>query len=307
MEALLRRYPGLRRFPHVDLGVRPTPVEERVVDGLPLLVKRDDLTSPVYGGNKVRSLEFLLARPSRRVLTFSSLGAHHAYATAVHARRLGIACDAVIVRTGQRGRVMEALPGVAARVEEVDGVLGAAGAALDLWRPGTRIIQAGGLSLRGTLGYVEAALELEEVPSRIYVPLGTGTTVSGLLAGLMLRDALTEVVAVRIADPFVSFRPLLWCRAFGAIALLRRYDRTVPRVSPGGVTLRIVRGGGRYGEATPSATAAVAAAGDLELEPTYTGKTLAVLLADRAAGALFVNTFCPYGCPYGARHKSSAS
>jgi D-cysteine desulfhydrase len=293
MEVLLSRFPGLAGFPHVDLGVRPTPVEERRIDGMEVLVKRDDRTSELYGGNKVRALEFLLGGAPRRVLTFSSLSAHHAYATAVHAQRLGIPCDAVIVRKGQRGRVMEALPAVADRVREVDGVLGAAAAALDLWRPGTRIIRPGGLSRRGTLGYVEAALELEEVPSRIYVPLGTGTTTAGLLAGLMLRDARTEVVAVRIADPIVSFRPLLWIRAFGAIALLRRFDPTVPRVSPGGVTLRIVPGGGRYGEATPAAASAVAAAGDLELEPTYTGKTLAVLLADRAAGALFLNTYDP--------------
>jgi 1-aminocyclopropane-1-carboxylate deaminase/D-cysteine desulfhydrase-like pyridoxal-dependent ACC family enzyme len=303
MEVLLRRFPGLAGLPHVDLGVRPTPVEERRIGGLAVLVKRDDRTSDLYGGNKVRALEFLLAGAPRRVLTFSSLSAHHAYATAFHARRLGIPCDAVIVRKGQRGRVLEALPNVAERISEVDGVLGAAAAALGLWRPGTRVIRPGGLSLRGTLGYVEAALELEDVPARIYVPMGTGTTVSGLLAGLMLRDARTEVVAVRVADPFVSFRPLLWCRAFGAIALLRRYDPTVPRVSPGGVTLRIVKGGGHYGEATRAATAAIAAAGDLELEPTYTGKTLAVLLADRAAGALLLNTYCPYR----AWHKSSAS
>ncbi len=293
MEVLLRRFPGLAGLPHVDLGVRPTPVERRRIGGLDVLVKRDDKTSGLYGGNKVRALEFLLAGAPRRVLTFSSLSAHHAYATAVHARRLGIPCDAVIVRKGQRGTAMEALPAVADRVREVNGVLGAARAALDLWRPGTRVIRPGGLSRRGTLGYVEAALELDEVPPRIYVPLGTGTTTAGLLAGLMLRDAQTEVVAVRIADPFVSFRPLLWIRAFGALALLRRCDPSVPRASPGGVTLRIVAGGGRYGEATPSALAAVAAAGDLELEPTYTGKTLAVLLAERAEGALFVNTYCP--------------
>jgi 1-aminocyclopropane-1-carboxylate deaminase/D-cysteine desulfhydrase-like pyridoxal-dependent ACC family enzyme len=303
VQVLLSRFPGLAGLPHVDLGVRPTPVEERRIAGLPVLVKRDDRTSGLYGGNKVRALEFLLAGAPRRVLTFSSLSAYHAYATAVHARRLGIACDAVIVRKGPRSRAMEALPGVADRVEEVAGVPGAAAAALRLWRPGTRVIRPGGLSLAGTLGYVEAALELDRVPRRIYVPLGTGTTTAGLLAGLMMRDALTELVAVRIADPFVSFRPLLWIRAFGAIALLRRFDPTVPRVSPGGVTLRIVRGGGRYGEATRAAVAAVAAAGDLELEPTYTGKTLAALLADRAEGALLVNTYCPYG----ARHESSES
>ena len=66
-------------------------------------------------------------------------------------------------------------------------------------RPGTCVIPPGGASACGALGYVVAALELEEVPSRMYVPLGSGTTVSGLLAGLMLRGATCEVVAVRVA------------------------------------------------------------------------------------------------------------
>ncbi|MHC4547862.1 MAG: pyridoxal-phosphate dependent enzyme [Planctomycetota bacterium] len=296
MEVLLRRFPGLRGFPRADLGIQPTPVEERRIGGLRVLVKRDDRSSAVYGGNKARCLEFLLAGSPRRVLTFSTLSAHHAYATAVHARRLGLECDSIIVRRGERGPLMEALPRLGGRVVEVPGVLGAAMAVLDLWRPGTRLIPPGGMSARGALGYVEAALELEEVPPRIYAPLGSGTTVSGLLGGLMLRDAVCEVVAVRVADAIASFKPLLWRRAFKAISLLRRHDPSVPRLQgPGGVRLRIERGAGRYGEATPAVRAAVAAAGDLALEPTYTGKTLAVLLAERADGALFVNTYDPSG------------
>jgi hypothetical protein len=107
----------------------------------------------------------------------------------------------------------------------------------------------------------------------------------------MMRDAVTEVVAVRVADRVAGVKPILWRRAFRAVALLRRFDPAVPRLpGPGGVTLRVVAARGRYGEPTPEALAAVAAAGDLPLEPTYTGKALAVLLAERAEGALFVHT-----------------
>ncbi|HEX5138101.1 MAG TPA: pyridoxal-phosphate dependent enzyme [Planctomycetota bacterium] len=287
MQPLVERFPGLLRFPHVDLGVRATPVEPLRAGGIDLLVKRDDLC----GGNKPRSLEFLLAGRPARVLTVSTLSAHHAYATAFHARALGGSCDAIIVRRGRPSPFLALLPDLAHSVVETGGAPGAVAAALSLWRPGVLWIPPGGMSARGALGYLVAALELENVPPRIYVPLGTGTTVSGLLAGLMLRGAVTEVVAVRVADRIAGWKPLLWRRAFAAVALLRRFDPSVPRTpGPGGVRLRVVKARGRYGEPTREALAAVAAAPGLPLEATYTGKTLAVLLSERAEGALYVHT-----------------
>jgi len=287
----VRRFPGLAGFPRADLGVGATPTEERTIAGLHVLVKREDLTSPVYGGNKARCLEFLLAGVRGPVLTYSTLGAHHAYATAVHARTLGLGCDAILVRRGPRGPLLDPLRHVARRVVEVGGVAGAALATLKLWRPGTRVLPPGGVSARGALGYVVAAMELESIPERIYVPLGSGTTVSGLLAGLMLRGAVTEVVAVRVADAVAGFRPLLWRRAFASLRLLRKRDPTVPRASRGGLRLRVVAAAGRYGEVTAEATAAMRAAPDLLLEPTYTAKTLAVLIAEHAEEALLINTY----------------
>ena len=64
--------PGVGHLPRVPLCDAPTPLEAapRIAERLGekssgramggLWVKRDDLTSTVYGGNKVRKLEFLL-------------------------------------------------------------------------------------------------------------------------------------------------------------------------------------------------------------------------------------------------------
>jgi D-cysteine desulfhydrase len=94
--ALNRRFPGTASLPRAPIADLPTPVERidapRLAVGR-LSVKRDDLTSPAYGGNKVRKLQFFLGRAlaeeRRTVVTFGAYGSNHALATAVHARALG--------------------------------------------------------------------------------------------------------------------------------------------------------------------------------------------------------------------------
>ncbi|MBM4321813.1 MAG: hypothetical protein FJ125_18220, partial [Deltaproteobacteria bacterium] len=62
--ALQRRFPELvGRLPWLGLGRFPTPVQEVHGLGLPLWIKREDLSSPapgLPGGNKVRKLEPIL-------------------------------------------------------------------------------------------------------------------------------------------------------------------------------------------------------------------------------------------------------
>jgi len=248
--------------------------------GRRLLVKRDDL----IGGNKTRTLEFLLARPGRALLTYSSLSAHHALAVQKAGQKLGLPSRAIILKRGRRGPALERLQGQV----EVSGLLGALFATVRYRKKGTILIPPGGVSARGALGYLAAVLELETLPDRIYVPLGTGTTTSGLLAGLMLRGARTEVVAVRVADAIAGWPWLLWRRAKKALRLIGEHHP-----NSGNVSLRVVKADGAYGEPTQDACAACEAAGDLCLEPTYTGKTLAVLLREDSELPLFWHTHGP--------------
>jgi 1-aminocyclopropane-1-carboxylate deaminase/D-cysteine desulfhydrase-like pyridoxal-dependent ACC family enzyme len=264
----------------IDLGARPTPMEEHVVDGVRMLVLRDDR----IGGNKVRSLEFLLSGGPRRLLTYSTLSAHHALATTRAGARLGIETDVVLVKWGRRGEVYEAVKSEAARVREVGGALGAVWKTLCLWRPGTRIIPPGGMSAAGALGYAAAVVEWERIPRRIYLPHGTGTTTSGILCGLMLRGAECEVVAVNVTGHTGGE----WRRAQHAARLLGR------RVERGGVTLRIEKADGAYGEETAESRRARELA-DFPVDPTYGAKALAVLLRERPDDALFLVTACAAG------------
>ena len=86
--------------PRVSIADLPTPVSEHSLslsNGVfEIVVKHDDKTNPIYGGNKVRKLEYLLARAisrgAQRVATFGAAGSNHALATAIHASGLDLDC-----------------------------------------------------------------------------------------------------------------------------------------------------------------------------------------------------------------------
>ncbi|MHB9029110.1 MAG: pyridoxal-phosphate dependent enzyme, partial [Candidatus Latescibacterota bacterium] len=100
MLSLFRAYPLLgEKLPYISLGEFPTPAEELhhlgAVSGIGrLYIKRDDLSGNLYGGNKVRKLEFLLGEAVREgakeVMTFGAAGSNHALAAAVYARQAGL-------------------------------------------------------------------------------------------------------------------------------------------------------------------------------------------------------------------------
>ena len=63
---LAESYPGLARsVPRLPIADLPTPVSEHRLSlsagSFEVAVKRDEITSTLYGGNKVRKLEFLMA------------------------------------------------------------------------------------------------------------------------------------------------------------------------------------------------------------------------------------------------------
>jgi 1-aminocyclopropane-1-carboxylate deaminase/D-cysteine desulfhydrase-like pyridoxal-dependent ACC family enzyme len=78
-----------------SLGAWPTPLEPAgplaKANGLESLwIKREDRSSAVYGGSKVRGLEFLLggAAPGTVYVTLGGTGSTHCLAVAVHAAAL---------------------------------------------------------------------------------------------------------------------------------------------------------------------------------------------------------------------------
>jgi D-cysteine desulfhydrase len=286
-----------------------------------LWIKRDERSSPVYGGNKPRKLEFLighaLARGSHRLVTSGGLGTNHGLATALLARAAGLATTLLLVDQPVTDEVRKKLLlclAAGARLRYGGNVAGAAReGVLELVRAMAArerptIVPTGGSSARGDLGFVSAALELAEQvragelpePRRIYVPVGSGGTLAGLVAGLRLAGLASRVVGVLVTD-ILPPSPRKLARLAGAsIRLLRRHAPEVPRLlfTPADFDCERDQLGPGYGSPTPAANEARDAAAGLgvTLETTYSAKALAGLRADARRGmlagpTLFWNTY----------------
>ncbi|MEH0986040.1 D-cysteine desulfhydrase family protein [Micromonospora sp. CPCC 205556] len=282
----------------VRLGTWPTPVEPapRLAAALglgadDLLVKRDDLTGLGAGGNKLRKLEWTVAEAlaggADTLVTTGAPQSNHARLTAAVAARLGLRAvlvfpgapgasrtgnlvlDAVlgaeIVFTGVTGR--PALNQAAAQVVER---LRAAGA-----RPA--LLPFGGSSVLAARGYVAAAEELlAQVPDlhTVVVALGSGATMAGLVARLGSERVLGVHVGA-VEDPRAVVAS--FAAGLGASAPAEGLRVDDEQVGPG------------YGSLTEPVREALSLAARREgiiLDPTYTGRAMAGLIAAARRGEI---------------------
>ncbi len=332
--ALERRFPTLvDRLARETFTELPTPVARLARLGHrvgidQLYIKRDDLSGPLYGGNKPRKLEFVLGDARRRrrstVLTFGGIGSHQALATTICAGAVGMRTQLVLVPQPVTDHVRHTLlldHAHGAELHLASGMVHAATTTVTLIArdalAGTlpAIIPVGATSTLGTIGYVNAALELAdqvragELPSphTIFVALGSGGTIAGLVLGFKLAELRTRVVGVLVTDLLAPSTRRLARLARGALAYLRRRAPAIPDVTigPDDFTIATDELGPGYGASTPAAEEArrlMAESEGITLETTYTAKCLAALLRfgksapsrggnGRAGAVLFWNTF----------------
>ena len=325
---LAAAYPGIgKRLPKLGIADLPTPVTaHRLSAGtrtFDVAVKHDEATSSLYGGNKIRKLEYLLRRAqdrgARRVATFGAAGSNHALATAIHAFELGLECTCFLSH-------QKATPNVA-RTLNMHRRLGTEifrwGHSVDqvaLFRErlqgrGAWVIPLGGTCWLGAVGFVNAGLELASQvadglvrrPDRIYIACGTTGSAAGLALGIAAAGLRSTVHAVQVADnPFASETKML--RLMGKTRLI--LNRADSSFMPGGHDQNVVWRdeflAGGYARVDDATTAAVKAARDelgLSLETTYTGKAMAAMLRDLETNAgdgefcLFWNTYNAQALP----------
>ena len=308
------RHPELATtVPHTPLGSGPTPV--RRLDalepaGTELWIKDDGAYGDGgWGGNKVRKLEWILAEAKRRrartILTVGGLGTNWGLATALYGREHGIATALMLVDQP-----------VDEHVRAQQERLAASGAALHYTHTKARTIAAlpwlalrhtrggrppylqpaGGSSAVGALGYVEAAYEIAEqvetgalpMPSHVVATVGSGGTAAGLALGLALAGLPTAVMGIVVNDSLRLDTAALTRLAGRTAKLLVRRGA---RIAPGPLRLESLGDwmGPGYGHSTPEAAEAIAAAATAEgltLDPVYTSKTMAAVLAMGREGRL---------------------
>jgi L-cysteate sulfo-lyase len=264
----------------IALGAWPTPLESapRLAAALgleELWIKRDDLVGLGGGGNKVRKLQYTCAEAleagATTLITMGAPQSNHARLTAAAAARLGLRCVLVLSgaapMTNRGNLILDTLAG-AEIVWAEDRPPAEVAAAEAERRPGSHIIAYGGSSRSSVQGYVDCARELLAQQSefdRVVVAVGSGGTMAGLVAGLG-ADRVLGVDTGAVPDPHAAVKALL--------------DE-----DPGELAIDRGQIGAGYAAVTEPVREALKLAARTEgifLDPTYTGRALAGLIARTA-------------------------
>jgi 1-aminocyclopropane-1-carboxylate deaminase/D-cysteine desulfhydrase-like pyridoxal-dependent ACC family enzyme len=303
------RWRGFRNIPHVALADLPTPVEpiESLTEraGAKIWIKRDDLTSPRYGGNKVRKLEYVLgealAQRADTLITAGAAGSHHALATTIFAEDIGFPVHAVTMPQRATTHVEENLRALLALGAEVHPVGSAPAMIAKMATLSARLrlrgrhpftIPPGGSSVAGVIGHVEAGLELARQmeagvapePDALFVPFGTGGTLAGLAIGFAAAGITTRLIGVRVVPRVIARKARVGAMIKATVRHLRSLDERFPDVAETArahVEIDHEEFGEGYGASTSAGRNAERIAKEhlgLTLEPTYTAKALAAML-----------------------------
>lgn len=283
----------MKQFPKVSLGVFPTPIHRmdnisRIL-GAEIYVKRDDMTGLALGGNKVRKLEYLLADAKAQgaevVFTTGGAQSNHAMLTAAACRKMDMTPILILKKRGvtarQGNQLLEHLMGVDVRFMDTDDY---ADIYAEMDRVGREIgrpyykIPCGGSNALGTLGYVDCIREVRDqgmMFDYIVCAEGSGGTMAGVTLGAKLYMPGARVIGMMVDDdPFEEITVRLMREAAELLGV-------EVQVSADDFELRDQCGPG-YAIPSEEGNAAVslmAKAEGLFLDPVYTGKAFAGLVA----------------------------
>lgn len=302
----------LASLPRVVLAHLPTPLDAAprlaaALGGPEIWIKREDLSGLALGGNKARQSEALmaavLADGADTVVTTAAAHSNFCRTTAAACARLGLRC--VLLLRGEAGMavtgnlLLDALfgadiefidtqdaydPAIAARLEAIMRRLRAEGRRpYVLHLPG----RTGALGGAGTASLAEELVA--QCRARAITPAGvvlvasSGLTMAGTLLGLKHLGMRARVVGICAQVPASFLRPIVARRANEAGELLG----LATRIDEQEVELDETALGQGYGRATAATVDAIELAARTEgvvLDPVYTGKAMAGLIAQIRAG-----------------------
>jgi len=315
----------LARFPRRRYTPGWTPLEKlerlsALLGGPTLYIKRDDLLGLAGGGNKTRKLEFLvadaLAKGADTLVTCGAVQSNHCRLTLAAAAKEGLKCRLVLEErvagsydadaSGNnflfRLLGVEAVTVVRAGVDLAAEMQKVADEVAALGRK-AYVIPGGGSNALGALGYVSCAEEIlaqtHEMGLRldhIVCASGSTGTHAGLVCGLVGNTSHIPLTGINVRRTRQEQEPNVHKLAQEVAALLG---------IPGGIPRQAITAlgdwvGPGYSLPTPEMVEAVRLLAQVEgilLDPVYTGKAMAGLLAlvrggtfARGQNVLFVHT-----------------
>ena len=303
---LFREYPELvDKTPRISLGTFPTPVQQLHRLGREnLWIKRDDMSCAVYGGNKIRKLELILAEAKKRnadhIITFGGIGSNHGLAAAIFCDKLGVRCTLLLFRqpltngVEQNLLLMNKFKAETIYKKSLWHTVVSYYILERLKHPAAYFVYAGGSNPEGTTGYVNAAFELKAQikrgempePEIIFCPLGSGGTLAGLALGLRLAGLRTELKGVRVTESHLG--PFQACTQQTVAKLMNRtyvflkqrcgrlpiIDTRAPEILHG----YLGDGYGMSSTAADNVTQLLKQSEGITLDATYTSKTFAAVI-----------------------------
>ncbi len=301
----------LARFPRLGLAQLPTPLEplQRLsahLGGPRIWVKREDATGLGFGGNKLRKLDYVLheaiAAKADTLVSGGVVQSNSQRQVAAAAAKLGLACHLAVYhgrlapptpeyeRSGNAflnrlfGATLHDVPWTGDRNRAIEALSDRLRA--DGKRP--FLVPYGVSSPLGAVAYATAILEIAEQsraagfhPSAIVHCSGSAGTQAGLVVGASLALDRTRVVGIDIDAEPERVRADVVSYGKGAASLLGTELRETD--------VEVVAGhaGPAYGVLHQATIEAIRLAGALEampLDPVYSGKGLAGLIALVRAG-----------------------
>ncbi|MEM7157370.1 MAG: pyridoxal-phosphate dependent enzyme [Myxococcota bacterium] len=323
--------PYLERSPRrLSLAQLPTPVQRVAgldVGSAEVWVKRDDASSDLYGGGKVRKLEWVLANPpydgDEPIFSVGGVGSHHLLAVASFVQSQGRPLHALTFTQTLTPHVRTNLAALLSMNTQIWNVpsraaLPWAWLRYNLWaRPERKgvYMPAGASTAMGCLGFVVAGLELAAQiasgelpkPRTVFITGGSAGSSAGLALGLGLAGVSTRLHIVSSVERW-AFNGFMYRRMMSNAHRLLVQHGLRAEHADGGVKGLLGRAGiewsidhsqvgGGYGVPTDAANQAVedARAQGVALETTYTAKCIAGMRRALAAEAvegpvLFWNT-----------------
>lgn len=302
----------LRALPVERLAAHPTPVgrlhrlEAALGPGAPaIFMKRDDLLSFAMGGNKVRKLQTVLAAAraagADTLITCGGLQSNHCRVTAAAGAALGLKVILVVNGAAQDrptgNALLDRLFGaevrhVATREDRATTMVRVA-EELENDRRRPFLIPLGASTALGAAGFargVEELLTSGQSPTTIIHASSSGGTQAGVIAGCALFGLQAPIIGISADESSVGLMAIVH-RLLGELAtLLGASAAAVGRDR--GIAVDDGFVGDGYGVPTAASTEALELTARTEgivLDPVYTAKAMAGLIARVRAGVFTPN------------------